>query len=145
MIIRCVETKFHKIKTSKNSELLLRHFNYSEGFGEDATLKIGQCYVVYAMFEGKDYKWYFIRYRTKPFIAHWYPEFFFEVVDSHPSKYWMTDWNYELECGAGIGPLHAFPEYGEIDEFYVKLVEHCEEATRVFEDIAKKIRDEAVL
>jgi hypothetical protein len=145
MIVRCIENRLNKVKNAKTSDLLFRNYNYSDGEGKDDVLEIGQYYVVYSLFEGADFKWYFTRFWSDRPYALWHPEFFFEVIDPRPSKYWMKDWNYRLECSGGIGTLYAFPEYAEREDLYVNLVDRSTEELEIFENCAKKIREEAVL
>jgi hypothetical protein len=99
------------------------------------------------MFEpdGGGVKWYLINYETDKPV--WVPEMFFEVVDHKMSKYWMPFWVDGIACTHQKGKLHTFPEFAEKSEndFYIKLIEGSESYVKTFNELADKIRDDAIL
>jgi hypothetical protein len=106
-------------------------------------LQLGQFYVVYSLFETNNLKWFLIipHYDSAPI---WYQENSFEVIESIPSKYWVSSsQSGGVGCAEGPGVLHSFREY--TDDFYYNLIEGHEKEVNLFNNIAHRIRTEAVL
>jgi hypothetical protein len=145
MIIKCIADKIENVCSDKTMDFLDGYYHRLEGRVD--SIKKNQCYIVYSMFEpdGGGFKWYLINYETDKPI--WVPEMFFEVIDHKMSKYWMPFW---VDGIAGVytkGKLHTFPEFTEKSEsdFYIKLIEGSESHVKTFNDLADKIRDDAIL
>jgi|GEM_PF-6956259 len=145
MIIKCRADRIEDVCNDLTMDFLDGHFHRLEGRVE--SVRKNQCYIVYSMFEpdGGGVKWYLINYETDKPV--WVPEMFFEVVDHKMSKYWMPFWVDGIACMHAKGKLHTFPEFAEKSEndFYIKLIEGSESHVKTFNELADKIRDDAIL
>ncbi len=98
----------------------------------DFYIDVGAEYTVYAMTVNNGYIWYYISDNMFTYFPRWKPPFFFEVIDTRLSRYWIYTYK-KFENYTQAHPILAFPEWANNHpDFYDMLSDKNEEETTIF-------------